>query len=53
MPKHPGSGGPMTRIVCGLLLSLIAEQTVLFAVPLLIYERSGSVSWSGALKATW
>ncbi|WP_175425870.1 MFS transporter [Trinickia violacea] len=51
MLKHLRSGEPMTRIVWGLMLSLIAEQTVLFAVPLLIYERSRSVSWSGAAFA--
>ncbi|WP_235443015.1 MFS transporter [Caballeronia mineralivorans] len=35
----------------GLTFGLLAEQTVLFAVPLLIYQHSGSVTYSGAAFA--
>jgi MFS family permease len=35
----------------GLMLGLIAEQTVLFAVPLLIYQRTGSLAYSGIAYA--
>jgi Na+/melibiose symporter-like transporter len=33
------------------MLGLIAEQTVLFAVPLLIYQRTGSLTYSGVAYA--
>lgn len=35
----------------GLMFGLLAEQTVLFAVPLLVYQHSGSVGYSGAAFA--
>jgi MFS family permease len=35
----------------GLIFGLLAEQTVMFAVPLLIYQHSGSVAYSGAAFA--
>ncbi|MEG1039241.1 MAG: MFS transporter [Pseudomonas sp.] len=35
----------------GLLCALLAEQTVLFAVPLLVYQLSGSVRLSGVVFA--
>jgi len=35
----------------GLMFGLLAEQTVLFAVPLLVYQHSGNVTYSGAAFA--
>ncbi|AJK47627.1 major facilitator superfamily MFS-1 transporter [Burkholderia plantarii] len=35
----------------GLMFGLLAEQTVMFAVPLLIYQHSGNVAYSGAAFA--
>ncbi len=35
----------------GVMLGLIAEQTVLFAVPLIIYQRTGSLRYSGIAYA--
>jgi MFS family permease len=46
--------GPRVRLVLfgsGLLLGLIAEQLVLFAVPLLIFQRTGEVSTLGLAYA--
>ena len=38
----------------GLMLGLIAEQVVLFAVPLIIYQDTGSVAYSGiAFAVEW
>lgn len=39
------------RFAAGLMLGLVAEQTVMFAVPLLIYQDTGSVAWSGIAYA--
>lgn len=41
----------MRWLATGLFLSLLAEQIVLFAVPLIIYERSRSLTYSGAAFA--
>lgn len=35
----------------GLMFGLLAEQTVLFAVPLIIYEKTGSLTYSGIAYA--
>jgi MFS family permease len=35
----------------GVMLGLIAEQTVMFAVPLIIYQQTGSVAYSGIAYA--
>ena len=34
---------PLRRFGAGLLLGLMAEQTVLFAVPLMVYQATGSL----------
>ncbi|TDF84094.1 MFS transporter [Pseudomonas sp. H9] len=41
----------LRRFGAGLLCALLAEQTVLFAVPLLVYQLSGSVRYSGVVFA--
>jgi MFS family permease len=44
----------LRAFAAGLMLGLLAEQTVLFAVPLLIYQSTGSVAWSGvAFAVEW
>lgn len=35
----------------GLMFGLVAEQTVLFSVPLIIYEKTGSLAYSGIAYA--
>ncbi|SAL84079.1 major facilitator transporter [Caballeronia terrestris] len=38
----------------GLMLGIVAEQTVMFAVPLIIYQETGSVAYSGiAFAVEW
>jgi len=38
----------------GLMLGIVAEQTVMFAVPLIIYQDTGSVAYSGiAFAVEW
>lgn len=39
------------RFAIGLMLGLIAEHTVLFAVPLIIFQDTGSVAYSGIAYA--
>ncbi len=41
----------LRRFGAGLLLALLAEQTVLFAVPLMIFQITGNVSYSGVAFA--
>jgi MFS family permease len=44
----------LRAFAAGLMLGLLAEQTVLFAVPLLIYQHTQSVAWSGvAFAVEW
>lgn len=42
---------PLRRFGAGLLLGLMAEQTVLFAVPLMVYQATGSLRYSGLVFA--
>lgn len=42
---------PPRWFAAGLMLGLIAEQTVLFAVPLIIYQKTGSLTYSGVAYA--
>ncbi|NWB99000.1 MFS transporter [Pseudomonas gingeri] len=44
----------LRRFGAGLLFALLAEQTVLFAVPLMIFQMTGNVSYSGlAFALEW
>lgn len=44
----------MGWVAVGLILSLVAEQTVMFAVPLIIYEQTRSVAMAGfAFALEW
>ncbi|MEV0899871.1 MFS transporter [Actinoplanes sp. NPDC049802] len=52
--RAAGSGGIRALFAAGVLLGLIAEQVVLFAVPLLIFQDSGDVSTLGlAFALEW
>lgn len=47
-----GAGTARLRwFAAGLMFGLVAEQTVLFSVPLIIYEKTGSLAYSGIAYA--
>jgi len=46
--SHSGEQRRLFWFGVGLTLGLLAEQTVMFAVPLLIYQSTGSVAYLGA-----
>lgn len=47
----PTSAARLRWFVGGVFLGLLAEQTVLFAVPLMIYQNTRSISYSGGAFA--
>ena len=49
--RYAAATSTLRGFAAGLMLGLVAEQTVLFAVPRIIYERTGSLTYSGIAYA--